>query len=107
MNASLRSRVLLVAIAVMAVAFLLSTTAFGQCSMCRASLAGSNNAFFIRNFNIGVLVLLVPPVTLFCSIFMVLKRYRAADEQRQPEDSDAEGSGSGDASEFKLKTREP
>ena len=107
MNASLRSRVLLVAIAVTAVAFLLSTTAFGQCSMCRASLAGSNNAFFIRNFNIGVLVLLVPPVTLFCSIFMVLKRYRAADEQRQPEDSDAEGSGSGDASEFKLKTREP
>ncbi len=104
MNASLRSRVLLVAIAVTAVAFLLSTTAFGQCSMCRASLAGSNNAFFIRNFNIGVLVLLVPPVTLFCSIFVVLKRYRAAAEQRQPEDSDAEGSGSGDASESKLKT---
>ncbi len=101
MNA--RSRVLLVAIAVTAVAFLLSTTAFGQCSMCRASLAGSNNAFFIRNFNIGVLVLLVPPVTLFCSIFMVLKRYRAADEQRQPEDSDAEGSGSSGASESKLK----
>jgi len=106
MNASLRSRVLLVAIAVTAVAFLLSTTAFGQCSMCRASLAGSNNAFFIRNFNIGVLVLLVPPVTLFCSIFMVLKRYRAADEQRQPEDSDAERSGSSDASESKLKTRD-
>ena len=107
MNASLRSRVLLVAIAVTAVAFLLSTTAFGQCSMCRASLAGSNNAFFIRNFNIGVLVLLVPPVTLFCSIFMVLKRYRAADEQRQPEDSDAESSESSDASESKLKTRVP
>ena len=47
--------------------------------MCRASLAGSNNAFFIRNFNIGVLVLLLPPVTIFCSIFVVLKRYRAAD----------------------------
>ena len=107
MNASLRSRVLLVAIAVTAVALLLSTTAFGQCSMCRASLAGSNNAFFIRNFNIGVLVLLVPPVTLFCSIFMVLKRYRAADEQRQPEDSDAESSESSDASESKLKTRVP
>jgi len=107
MNASLRSRVLLLAIAVTAVAFLLSTTAFGQCSMCRASLAGSNNAFFIRNFNIGVLVLLVPPVTLFCSIFMVLKRYRAADEQRQPEDSDAESSESSDASESKLKTRVP
>ena len=61
------------------VLLLLSTTALGQCSMCRASLAGSNNAFFIRNFNIGVLVLLLPPVTIFCSIFVALKRYRAAD----------------------------
>jgi hypothetical protein len=49
--------------------------------MCRAALAGSNNAFFIRNFNIGVLVLLLPPVTIFCSIFVVLKRHRAADDE--------------------------
>jgi hypothetical protein len=42
--------------------------------MCRASLAGSNNAFFIRNFNIGVLVLLVPPVAIFCSLFVALRR---------------------------------
>ncbi len=48
----------------------------GQCSMCRTSLTGSNNALFIRNFNIAVLVLLVPPVTIFCSIFFALKRYR-------------------------------
>jgi hypothetical protein len=49
-------------------------TGLGQCAMCRASLAGSNNATFIRNLNIGVLVLLVPPVTIFCSIFVILKR---------------------------------
>ena len=53
-----------------------------QCSMCRAALAGSNNAFFIRNFNIGVLVLLLPPVTMFCSIFVVLKRYHREDQQQ-------------------------
>jgi hypothetical protein len=63
----------------LAALLMLSSSALGQCSMCRASLAGSNNAFFIRNFNIGVLVLLVPPVTIFCSIFVVLKRYRAAE----------------------------
>ena len=45
-----------------------------QCAMCRASLAGSNNPTFIRNLNIGVFVLLIPPVTIFCSIFVVLKR---------------------------------
>lgn len=54
--------------------------ASAQCSMCRASLAGSNNASFIRNLNIGVLVLLIPPVTIFCSIFIVLKRRGSADD---------------------------
>jgi hypothetical protein len=67
--------------AAIAVLLVVATAAFGQCSMCRASLAGSNNAFFIRNFNIGVLVLLLPPVTIFCTIFVALKRYRSADEE--------------------------
>jgi ABC-type multidrug transport system permease subunit len=67
--------------AVIAVLLVAATAAFGQCSMCRASLAGSNNAFFIRNFNIAVLVLLLPPVTIFCTIFVALKRYRTADEE--------------------------
>jgi hypothetical protein len=52
-----------------------------QCAMCRASLSGSNNASFIRNLNIGVLVLLIPPVTIFCSIFIVLKRRGAVDNR--------------------------
>jgi len=56
--------------------FLLDGTAAAQCSMCRTALTGSNNALFIRNFNIGVLVLLIPPVTIFCSIFFALKRYK-------------------------------
>ncbi len=85
MRACLRVRPLLPIVATFAFLLLLGTTALGQCSMCRASLAGSNNAFFIRNFNIGVLVLLVPPVTIFCSIFVALKRYKAADDEEQQE----------------------
>jgi len=54
-------------------------TAEAQCAMCRASLSGANSASFIRNLNIGVLVLLVPPVTIFCSIFILLKRRASAD----------------------------
>ena len=46
-----------------------------QCSMCRASLTSVTNSRFMRNFNIGVLVLLIPPVSIFCSIFIVLKKY--------------------------------
>ena len=47
-----------------------------QCSMCRAALTNSSNARLVRGLNLGVLVLLVPPVTIFCSIFVLLRRYR-------------------------------
>jgi hypothetical protein len=71
---------MLVIAAVALVLLVLEPAAFAQCAMCRASLAGSNNALFVRNLNIGVLVLLVPPVTIFCSIFVVLKRHRRAED---------------------------
>jgi hypothetical protein len=85
MRAGLIAKSLLLVLATVAALLVLSTSALGQCSMCRAALAGSNNPFFIRNFNIGVLVLLVPPVTIFCSIFVVLKRYKAAEEDEPKE----------------------
>jgi hypothetical protein len=75
MNSSWRQVLVLIVLAV-AVVLLANTYADAQCSMCRAALTSASNARFIRNFNIGVLVLLVPPVTIFCSIFIVLKRYR-------------------------------
>jgi hypothetical protein len=101
MPTGLQSKATGLIIATIAILLLLSTSAFGQCSMCRAALAGSNNAFFIRNFNIGVLVLLVPPVTIFCSIFVALKRYRATDEEERadvnPESADGEDSQTRDS----------
>ena len=87
MRVSLKRLVLLSFAAAVAL-LLIASPSSAQCSMCRAALAGSNNTFFIRNFNIGVLVLLVPPVTMFCSIFVVLKRYHRDDQQP---DSEAEG----------------
>jgi len=87
MNACLKPRVVLPLIAAIVAVLMLGTSVFGQCSMCRAALGGSNNAFFIRNFNIGVLVLLVPPVTIFCSIFVVLKRYRRSDGKDRANDN--------------------
>jgi hypothetical protein len=80
MNASLRSKAVVVIVGALAAVLVLSTSAFGQCSMCRTALAGSNNALFIKNFNIGVLVLLVPPVTIFCTIFVALRRYKSSDD---------------------------
>lgn len=85
MRTGWKSRLALGALAALVAVLALSTSALGQCSMCRAALAGSNNAFFIRNFNIGVLVLLVPPVTIFCSIFVVLKRYKQSEDEEPKE----------------------
>ena len=73
----LRGLHLLIIIVLVAAAVLVfAVPADAQCSMCRAALNGSNNVRFIKYFNIGVLVMLIPPVTIFCSIFIVLRRYR-------------------------------
>jgi hypothetical protein len=47
-----------------------------QCSMCRAALTSTANSRLVRAINMGVLVLLIPPVTIFVSIFVLLRRYR-------------------------------
>ena len=74
----LRTRYLLLAMATMialgSVFDFGMTSTLAQCAMCRASLG--NNSSFIHNFNIGVLVLLIPPVAMFCTILIVAFRYR-------------------------------
>jgi hypothetical protein len=75
MNMNWRRALVLVCVAV-GVLLLAHTYADAQCSMCRASLTSVTNAKFVRNFNIGVLVLLVPPVSIFCTMFVVLRKYK-------------------------------
>ena len=72
-------RILVLIVVAVAFVLLASSYAEAQCSMCRAALTSATNSRFVRNFNIGVLVLLVPPAAIFCSIFIVLKRHRAND----------------------------
>jgi hypothetical protein len=66
----------LVIVLVAAVVLFLSSSVDAQCSMCRASLTSSTDGRFIKNFNIAVLVLLIPPVSIFCSIFIILRKHR-------------------------------
>jgi hypothetical protein len=70
-------RVLILVVVAVAVVLLANGYADAQCSMCRTALTSASNSRFIRNFNIGVLVLLAPPVAIFCSIFIVLRKYRS------------------------------
>ena len=56
---------------------LLPEASAAQCAMCRATVtAAANNAAMIKKLNLGILVMLVPPVTIFCSIFIVALKYR-------------------------------
>lgn len=76
--------VLLVLIAAGVLMFL-SFDANAQCSMCRAALTNSSNEKFVRGLNTGVLVLLLPPVTIFCSIFYILRKQNK-DTGHEPSD---------------------
>jgi hypothetical protein len=53
-------------------ALAMSDSALAQCAMCRASVTQA----FARNLNLAILVLLVPPVTMFLGIFFVAFRNR-------------------------------
>ena len=68
------ARLILIALAIAAVCAVFAESTPAQCVMCRASLSG--NSSFVRNLNIGVLVLLVPPVSIFCTIFFLAFRHR-------------------------------
>ena len=69
-------RLVLMAVAIAVLYAWCSDSALAQCVMCKASLGG--NKTFARNLNIGVLVLLVPPVSIFCTIFVLAIRHRRA-----------------------------
>ena len=77
-------RLFLACLLAFVVIVLWSDPSFAQCSMCKAVLSNARDPKFIKNYNLGVLVLLLPPVTIFCSIFVVLRRHKGeADQQAE------------------------
>jgi hypothetical protein len=61
---------------------LTASQAFAQCAMCRAAAVASGKE---ASLNLAILVLLVPPVVLFCAIFVVAYRLRAAQGEPPPQ----------------------
>lgn len=80
-------------------AVLVSTTAtaFAQCAMCKANIAGAENAAEVsRTINLGVLVLLIPTLVIIGGVVRLIFKYRdlsgnsyvhfrPSDSQRNPE----------------------
>ena len=54
-------------------ALALAPDAEAQCALCRTALEGAR-ATTARAMNLGILVLLVPPVAIFCATFAALHR---------------------------------
>lgn len=72
------------ALLVAAVLLALPGAAEAQCALCKLS-AASGGPRAVRALAVGVLVLLVPPVAIFCSIFVVAyRRGRAGREDETP-----------------------
>lgn len=65
---------LLLALVAAAVMFC-APDALAQCAMCKAS-AANLDSISARQLNISTLILLCPPVAIFCAIFVVAYRHR-------------------------------
>ncbi len=50
--------------------------AAAQCAMCRSAVSNAG----AKAMNLAILVLLIPPVAMFCSVFAVAYRFRKARE---------------------------
>lgn len=61
-----------------------------QCPLCRSSLqqAGDTTA---RTMNLAILVLLIPPVSIFCTIFAVAYRKRKGEDGGGVDGGDDQG----------------
>ena len=53
-----------------------------QCPLCRSAVQQSGDQT-ARTMNLAILVLLVPPVSIFCTIFVVAYKKRRGDEEEE------------------------
>ena len=70
------------ALALAALAAAWPETALAQCPLCRSAVqnAGEQTA---RTLNLAIVVLLIPPVSIFCAIFAVVYKKAKGDEQNR------------------------
>lgn len=90
MKAGRRIRIALITAGVIAIVLALSSPALSQCAMCKTAVTGSPEAKKLaESLNFAIIVLLVPPVMIFCGIFYAaFRRLKNSDKapplSRQP-----------------------
>jgi hypothetical protein len=68
------------ALALATLSALHAADALAQCPLCRTAIDRANDGS-ARTMNIAILVLLIPPVSIFCSIFAVAYRKLKKEER--------------------------
>jgi hypothetical protein len=82
---SIKSR-LKAAVAVAALSLAAHSAALAQCAMCKTAVAGSPDAGKLsESLNFAILILLIPPVLIFCGIFYAMMRLRKSRAAAGPE----------------------
>ncbi|HEX8920691.1 MAG TPA: hypothetical protein VF766_04400 [Pyrinomonadaceae bacterium] len=69
-----------------------------QCAMCKNAVTGSPEAARLsQSLNFAILILLIPPVLIFCGIFFVANKYRksraVAEVESLPEERRGQAAG--------------
>lgn len=71
------TKLLLSMAGVVATSLVFVSSAMAQCAMCKNSVAGSPSATKLsESLNFAIIILLIPPVLIFCGIFFVAYRHR-------------------------------
>ncbi len=75
MNSTTTRKLIFLSALVAAGAALFAPDTLAQCAMCKASAANLDSVS-ARTLNLATLILLCPPVAIFCAIFVVAYKHR-------------------------------
>jgi heme/copper-type cytochrome/quinol oxidase subunit 2 len=78
MNSATTRNLIFLSALVVAGATLFAPDALAQCAMCKASAANLDSVS-ARTLNLATLILLCPPVAIFCAIFVIAYKHRNTD----------------------------
>ena len=70
--------------ALLALALFLPHETLAQCPLCRSALEHGGDKT-VRTMNLAIVVLLIPPVSIFCTIFAVAYKKRKGDGEDDTE----------------------
>jgi hypothetical protein len=73
------TKLLLLISGILAMMLVLNSSVMAQCALCKNAVTGSPSAAKLsESLNFAIIVLLIPPVLIFCGIFFVAYRHRKA-----------------------------